>query len=115
MVVLMERIVRPHLPDDTSPKKTAPKCFVPEENKVAQFTAPSGESRGGIKLKDKQPKPEKLPPKPQESSITSSWSHSYKKYMTKKEKEQTKCDPLTGNIVTAGAKATDQPAPPAQK
>ena len=41
-MVLMERIVRPHLPNESGPSKTAAKCREPEKNKVVKFEAPSG-------------------------------------------------------------------------
>jgi hypothetical protein len=94
-MVLMERIVRPHLPLDSNPAPTAPKCQQDEPNKVVKLAAPN--NAGGT------------PKKPTEKTRTSSWSHSYKKYMTKKEKEQKDCKDQKESVVgTAGV--TDRPA-----
>lgn len=108
-MVLMERIVRPHLPNESGPSKTAAKCREPEENKVVKFEAPSG---GGFNTKDeKPPKQPGAPKKPTEKTRNSSWSHAYKKYMTKKEKETEKCQEGAERIIGDG-QATDEKAPP---
>lgn len=107
-MVLMERIVRPHLPIESEPKKTAPKCREEEKNTEMKFDAPAGESsRGGQKSNDKKDK-DQQPKKPKEKTRNSSWAYAYKLYMTKKERELEKCQPKR---VVGGADTTDQPAP----
>lgn len=104
-MVLMERIVRPHLPIASGPSKTAAKCQKPEENKVAKFDAPSNAASPNYSSPSSNPNNKQ---KPTEKTRNSSWAYAYKKYMTKKETEQDKCKDEEDRIV-GGASATDKP------
>lgn len=116
-MVLMERIVRPHLPFDTSVSKTAPKCRDLTPNRTAKFSAPANAanyykpvsspfSGGGFQVKDNQQQQQNQ--RPQEKTKNSSWAYAYKKYMTKKEKEQDKCKEDDTDKVVGGGASTDQ-------
>lgn len=113
-MVLMERIVRPHLPFDTSVSKTAPKCRDLTPNRTAKFNAPANAANfykpvtspasggGGFKVQDQQNQ------RPSEKTKNSSWAYAYKKYMTKKEKEQDKCKDDDTDKVVGGGASTDK-------
>jgi hypothetical protein len=99
-MVLMERIVRQHLPVDSGASKTAAKCQTAEPNNIVKLAAPSQTAQ-----KAKQPT---------ETSKTSSWSYGYKKYMEKKEKEEDKCkqgEQVVGSSAVTGQKIDTQEAP----
>jgi hypothetical protein len=97
-MVSMERIVRPHVPVDTSPSKMTPKCRDPGQNSVLKFQAPPGMAKYAAQLQGASqhlnPAPSNPPqyPKSQEKTRNSSWAYAYKRYMTKKEKEISKSD-----------------------
>lgn len=63
-----EKIIRPHLPANIAPSNTTSKCQAAPANTVAVFN----QSVASTALTQ---------------SVTSSWSYSYKKYMTAKQKE----------------------------
>lgn len=108
-MALMERIVRPHVPIDTGPVKQPPKCREKGGNSVYQFTAPPEANRP---LASVSPGPQRTPqPDLQDKKLNSSWAYAYKKYMTKKEKEEDKCaDMEKGEDRVVGGQATDKAA-----
>lgn len=92
-----ETIVRPVLPVDPSPAKTAPSCQQPASTTTAKFGANASTSGGGTVGK---------PPK---KTFDSQWSYSVKTYQTKIEKEKSGPKKQAVDVVTSSTTATDVP------
>ncbi len=91
-MVLIERIVRPHLPVDNNPPPTTPVCQTPAATTTAKFNASSTSQSA-----------------PSVKTYNSSWSCGYKTYMTKKEKEKDQCkedgEQIVGSSSPTGKKS----------
>lgn len=109
-MVLMEKIIRPHLPVQPDPTQQKPQCQQVPAKTTVKIVAPSMLAFAGAQQNPQPPKA----PSPIERTRTSSEAHSYKLYMTKREKEVS--DSAGGaqgsrNIVGSG-EVTDAEAPP---
>jgi hypothetical protein len=84
-MVLMERIVRPHLPVAPDPTQQQPQCQKAPVSTTVKMPAPSILANAAAQQNQTNPIPQSSAT---ERVRTSSWSYSYKCYMTKQEREQ---------------------------
>jgi hypothetical protein len=105
-MVLMERIVRPHLPVPPDPTQQKPQCQQAPASTTVKMPAPSILAQTAAAQNQTNPMPKA--PGAVERTRTSTWAYSYKKYMTKKEKEKAISD-TGGKQAVIGQYGTTQP------